>query len=62
MEKKLKNCPFCHCGSHVIETPLGFGVECNKNGHLHNIGIFKTKEKAAIAWNFWVGNVETPIV
>ncbi|MCI8810371.1 MAG: hypothetical protein HFF84_09655 [Oscillibacter sp.] len=60
--EKIKDCPVCHCKSTVIKTVFGYGVECEKNGHLHNIGLFETEGKAIAAWNFWVGNVETPIV
>ena len=59
---EIKKCPICYCEGKVIKTVFGYGVECVKNGHLHNIGIFETEDKAVAAWNFWVGNVETPIV
>lgn len=59
---KIEECPICHCKAKTIETVIGYGVECCKNGHLHNIGLFDSEEKAVSAWNFWVGNVNTPIV
>jgi len=59
---KIKSCPFCKCNGKIVKTGLGFGVECEKNGHLHNIGLFETEGKAIAAWNFWVGNAETEIV
>jgi len=54
---KLKPCPFCKCNGRTFKTDLGFGVECDKNGHSHYVGLFTTEEKAVAAWNFWVGDI-----
>lgn len=48
-----KKCPICKCGTKIIKTVFGYGIECEKNGHLHNIGSFETEEKAIAAWNSW---------
>lgn len=58
MNNKIKKCPWCGCVAVVRSSPLGYFVECSKNGHIHNVGCFninmpygKTQEQAINLWN-----------
>lgn len=54
----MKNCPWCSNKAVVRNSCLGYFVECEINGHIHNIGVFenvkdfsKTKEEAIKEWD-----------
>lgn len=54
----MKQCPWCNSESVVRNSPIGFFVECGKNGHIHNVGCFKgaksfhkTENEAVNEWN-----------
>ena len=57
----LKPCPMCGSPASVMKTVFGWFAECNKNGHIHNVGTFggtfqETKEAAIEDWNRRVKN------
>lgn len=37
----MKMCPWCNNKAIIRNSPVGFFVECEKNGHIHNIGCFE---------------------
>lgn len=55
----MKDCPWCKRKAVVKNSPLGFYVECEKNGHVHNIGVLvpatksysKTEKEAETLWD-----------
>lgn len=50
MSNELKPCECGGVGT-ICKTVLGYGVECSKNGHIHNTSIFETEKQAIEAWN-----------
>ena len=34
----MNRCPWCGNQAKVMNSPIGYYVECSKNGHVHNIG------------------------
>ena len=58
----MKRCPWCKNKANIKHSPLGFFAECEKNGHIHNIGVFlnakcysKTEQEAIDEWDKQVG-------
>ena len=55
-EKMLK-CKICGSPAKMIKSNLGYFVECEKNGHIHNAGIYpnahicKMPEEAEKEWD-----------
>lgn len=55
----MNKCPWCEKKAKVKKSPLGYFVECSKNGHIHNIGVLvlgskafsETEEEAIKLWN-----------
>ena len=37
----MKRCPWCNNKAVVKNIPQGYFAECEKNGHIHNIGVFE---------------------
>lgn len=61
----LLNCPWCKQKAVVRNSPIGFFVECSKNGHIHNLGVFgfdksfhKTEDEAIKEWNNQIKNMK----
>ena len=55
--KKMLKCKICGSPAKMVKTNLGYFVECEKNGHIHNAGIYpnthicKTPEQAEKEWD-----------
>lgn len=55
----MNRCPWCGNEARIQNSVFGYFVECNKNGHIHNIGCLvtgntafsKTKKEAIKLWN-----------
>ncbi|MBQ7067149.1 MAG: hypothetical protein IJN92_10060 [Lachnospiraceae bacterium] len=55
----MRKCPWCKYKATVKNSPLGYYAECERNGHIHNIGVLvsasksfkKTKQEAEELWN-----------
>lgn len=54
----MEKCPWCDSEAVTVNSPIGWFVECKKNGHVHNIGVFgyehsyrKTEEEAIKEWD-----------
>ena len=54
----MRRCPWCKNNAHIKSSPLGYFAECEKNGHVHNIGVFpnakcfcKTEQEAIEEWD-----------
>lgn len=39
----MKRCPWCNNKAVVKNSPMGYFAECEKNGHIHNIGVFENE-------------------
>ncbi len=44
-------CKYCRAEAMVIPTALGWTVECSLYGGLHNVGPYKSRDKAVKTWN-----------
>lgn len=50
-------CKICGAPAKMVKSNLGYFVECSKNGHIHNAGIYpgahicKTPEQAEKEWD-----------
>ena len=56
-KKKMLKCKICGSPAKMVKTNLGYFVECEKNGNIHNAGIYpnthicKTPEQAEKEWD-----------
>ena len=55
--EKMIKCKICGAPAKMVKSNLGYFVECSKNGHIHNAGIYpgahicKTPEQAEKEWD-----------
>lgn len=62
--EQIKKCPWCGYSAVVRSSVIGYFVECSKNGHVHNVGLFgfeksyrKTEQEAVKTWNNCVKSI-----